>query len=175
MADQINAQQAPQNIDNTELLEAIAAMRENFNQETQNKVINLTMRSAFFVPANISKTTELVEGKDKKLEFQDRSKAQFILINNQERGTFFPAFTDIEKMKAFFKDQNYRPFAMKFPDLATLTERTDTVNGFIIDPGSTNLPYSKEMLNGIKSAIIAQKEKLQKAQGEAPEGGSTEG
>lgn len=172
MAEQINISKSQQQIDNTELLEAIAAMRANFNQETQNKVINITLRSAFFVPGQISKTTELVEGQDKKLEFQDRSKAQFILINNEQRGTFFPAFTDIELMNEFFKEQQVRPFAMKFADLATLTERTETVTGFIINPGTDRLPYTKEMLNGIKSAILAQKEKMKQAAEQASDSGT---
>lgn len=42
-------------IRNDELLEAIDAMRADFNVQTQSKVINLALRGTYVVPAIINK------------------------------------------------------------------------------------------------------------------------
>ncbi|MBR6101613.1 MAG: SseB family protein [Ruminococcus sp.] len=154
------AEQNTVEIDNTELVEAIAAMRENFVPETQNKVINLTIKSSFYIPAMMSKSTELVQNAQKKLEFQEKPKAQFMLINHPEKGTFFPAFTDLDLLRDFIKEQqgSFRPFAMRFADLAAITEQTEQASGFIINPNRERLPYTKEMLAGIKNVLIKAKE-----------------
>lgn len=155
-------------IDNTALVEAIAAMRANFKPETQNKVINLTLKASFFIPATMTKNTELVANAQNKLEFKDKNTTKFMLIENPEKGKYFPCFTDLELLKSFVEKHqgNFRPFAMKFADLATITEMTADVNGFIINPNREGLPYTKEMLAGIKSVLMQQKAKVNAAQSE---------
>ena len=160
------------NIDNTELVEAIKAMRADFKSETQNKVINLALRATFFVPAVMNKKTELVEGADKRMKFEDQQTARFLLVTNPDKGTYFPAFTDRELLKDFPSEQPFQAFAMKFPDLANLTERTPTVNGFIINPNTEKLPFTKEILGGIKQVIADARKKAQAAgTAESTEGG----
>lgn len=156
-------------IDNTELLEAIRDMRAEFNAEKQNKVINLALRGTFFVPAVFGKDTELVEDKDHKVRFEDKQTAKFLLITNKEKQSFFPAFTDIEAIKTFKTEQKFQAFAMKFADLANLTEKTPKVSGFVLNPNSENLPFTKEMLDSIKKVLIeaTARAKEQKAAAEA--------
>ena len=75
-------------------------------------------------------------------------------------------------MKNTTKDgEDYKLVSMKFADIATLTEQTPSVNGFVINPMSTNLPYTKDMLQSIKQTLIeARNKKLQEegAAGAAP-------
>ncbi|MBO5447686.1 MAG: SseB family protein [Ruminococcus sp.] len=164
-------QNTTKKIDNTALVEAIKEMRENFCPETQNKVINAALRCTFLVPAVLEKKQELVADADNHVKFQDKQSAKFILINHKERGSFFPVFTDpveIGKLKA---DQPFRHFAMKFADIAGLTENTPNVNGFIVNPFNQNLPFTKEMLASIKQTLIRVKQEREAAakaaQGEA--------
>jgi hypothetical protein len=150
-------------VDNTKLVEAIKEMRKDFTPENQNKVINLALRSTFLVPAILEKNTELVADADNHVKFQDKQKAKFILINHKERGSYFPAFTDNEAVKTLKTDQKFVPFAMKFADIAALTEHTPNVNGFVIDPFGLNLPFTKEILESIKQTLMRVKKEKEAA------------
>lgn len=82
--------QKPNFDNNPKLIEAIAEMRKNFCAETQNKVINTALACTFLVPAMVEKTTELVADAENHVNFEDKSKAKFILLNNNKtNGTFF--------------------------------------------------------------------------------------
>lgn len=154
-------------MDNTEFVEAIRAMRADFNAESQNKVVNLALHATFLVPAITEKKTELVKGADDRMKFEDKPTIKFLLISNPERGTFFPVYTDMELLKGFKTDRKFQAVAMKFSDIANLTEQTPTVNGFIVNPDTEKLPFTKEILNGIKQSIITAREKAKarKAEG----------
>ncbi|MBO4865507.1 MAG: SseB family protein [Ruminococcus sp.] len=152
-------------IDNTALVEAINDMRKAFSADTQNKVINTALRSTFLVPAIIEKGQELVADQNNHVQFKDKQEAKFMLVNKpirDEQGnqtgsvSFFPVFTDAEELKKLNTDQLYRPFAMKFSDIAYLTESTPNVEGFVINPFTKehNLPFTKPMLESIKQTLI---------------------
>lgn len=161
-------------VDNTALVEAIEEMRKNFTPETQNKVINIALRSTFLVPAVIEKNTELVADADNHVKFQDKQKAKFVLINHKEKGSYFPVFTDPGALKQLKTEQPYRPFAMKFADIAGLTENTPNVNGFVINPFGLNLPFTKEILASIKQTLIRVKQERAEAAKAAEAGEKTE-
>lgn len=152
-------------IDNTALVEAINDMRKAFSADTQNKVINTALRSTFLVPAIIEKGQELVADQNNHVQFKDKQEAKFMLVNKpirDEQGnqtgsvSFFPVFTDAEELKKLNTDQLYRPFAMKFSDIAYLTESTPNVEGFVINPFTKehNLPFTKPMMESIKQTLI---------------------
>ena len=168
MAEQTSAKES-----NAALIAAIEEMRKVFKPETQNKVINLALRATFIVPALIEKNTELVADEENHVKFEDKQKAKFILVNHKERGAFFPVFTDPEEAEKLKTEQPHQTFAMKFADIATLTERTPNVNGFVINPFHQNLPFTKEMLESIKQTLIKIKEAQEAKQAEnAGEGDS---
>jgi hypothetical protein len=169
MADNIEMQGtiSKSDIKNEELIKAINDMRENFNPDTQNRVINLALRAVFLVPAVVEKGQELVADENNRVQFQDKHTAKFLLINHKERGAYFPAFTSDEELKKMDTDQKFRPFAMKFSDLAGLTENTPNVKGFVINPFHENLPFTKGMLESIKQTLI--KYRQAKENGEVPD------
>lgn len=153
-------------VDNSALVEAIAEMRKDFNAETQNKVINLALKSTFLVPAFINKNTQLVADENNNVKFEDKPQAKFLLITHKEKGTFFPAFTDAEELSKFKTEQKFQGFAMRFGDIAALTEKTPNVKGFVINPMNQNLPFTKDMLESIKQTILKVKEARAKAEAE---------
>ena len=175
-------------IRNDELLEAVKDMRDAYKRmhdagsddrtevnAANSKVINLTLHSTFLVPAIISKNTQLVQDKENHLKFEEKPQARFMLVKHPQNGTFIPVFThkeEYEGVKNTTKDgEDYKLVSMKFADIATLTEQTPSVNGFVINPMSTNLPYTKDMLQSIKQTLIdARNKKLQEegAAGAAP-------
>lgn len=152
-------------VENPKLIEAIGEMRKDFGPDTQNKVINMALRGTFLVPAIIEKNQELVADENNHVSFQDKQTAKFLLVNKptrdqdgNETGTvaYFPAFTDEEELKKLVTEQQYRPFAMKFSDIANLTENTPNVDGFVLNPFNKdhNLPFTKPMLESIKQTLI---------------------
>lgn len=155
---------------NPELVEAIAEMRKDFNQDTQNKVINLALRSTFLVPAIINKNTQLVADAENHVKFEDKPQAKFLLITHKEKGTFFPVFTDGDEIAKFKAEQKFQGFAMKFADIAALTEKTPNVNGFVINPMHENLPFTKEMLESIKQTLIRVRKEHEEAAKNAENG-----
>ncbi len=163
-------------IKNDALIEAVAQMREDFNQQTQNKVINTALRCEFLVPANISRNTQLVQDKDNHLKFQDKPQARFMLIKHKTNGTFFPVFTDKEQFDKLEKKEEFSAVKMKFADIAALTEQSPAVVGFVIDPMGINLPFTKEMLASIRKTLQAARERQAAAQNaDAPSITVTEG
>ncbi|MGN0633114.1 MAG: SseB family protein [Oscillospiraceae bacterium] len=157
---------------NDELLEAVKEMRADFNTETQSKVINLALRGTFLVPAVVTKNTQLVADKDNHLKFQDKPQAKFMLIKHKTQGTFFPVFTDEDEaakmnIEANAEGEQFSRVKMKFTDIATLTEQTPSVAGFVINPASTNLPFPKGMLDAIKKTLIEARNKRQAEQAAA--------
>ena len=142
--------QKPNFDNNPKLIEAIAEMRKNFCADTQNKVINTALACTFLVPAMVEKTTELVADAENHVNFEDKSKAKFILLNNNKtNGTFFPVFTSPEEAQKLQYDKPFQSFAMRFQDIAALTQ---------------------EMLESIKQTLI-RVAKERKAAREAAENG----
>lgn len=64
-------------------------------------------------------------------------------------------------MSRFKSEESFQGFAMKFPDLAMLTEQTPNVNGFVINPLNQNLPISKDLLANIKQTLIKARQEME--------------
>lgn len=167
MANNINVEELnPKKLTNPELVEAMEEMRKNSNQDTQNKVINIVLRSTFLIPCTVNKDAQLIADEDNHVHFDERPQVKFLLVTHPQMGTFFPVFTDEEELKTFRSEKPYKGFAMKFSDLATLTEQTPSVKGFVINPMHQNLPFTKELLAIVKEAIAKAKKEL-KEKGES--------
>ena len=183
---QISGQVTNEKIENPKLTEAIDEMKSNFNQDTQNKVINMALRATFLVPTIIEQNQELVADENNHVSFQDKQTAKFLLVNKpardkdgNETGTisYFPVFTDMDELHKLNTDQHYRAFAMKFSDIANLTENTPNVDGFVLNPFNKghNLPFTKPMLASIKQTLIKYKQDKEAAAKAAAENGESEG
>ena len=155
-------------IRNDALIEAIAEMRKEFNQQTQSRVINEALKCTYLVPAVIKQNTQLKADKDNHLKFEDRPQARFMLIKNNKDQTFFPVFTDQEEFEKMSNEQGFQTVKMKFADVATLTEQSGAnIMGFVINPMSHNLPFTKDMLASIKQTLMEAKAKRDAAAAEA--------
>lgn len=170
MAENNNTNNTP--VRNDELIEAVKEMRDAYQvfkaeetdenrkklMDANNRIINITLKATFLVPAVIQQNTQLVQDKQNHLKFQDKPQARFMLVKHKENGTFFPVFTDMDEFKKLENKEGFKAVNMKFSDVATLTEQTPSVNGFVINPVSTNLPFSKDMLSTIKQTLIKARE-----------------
>lgn len=165
----MNIEKAVEKISNPELVEAIEAMRKDFTPENQNKVLNYALQATFLVPCVVTEDTQLVAEADNHVHFEEKPQVKFLLIQHPDKGTFFPAFTDSSELVKFISEQEYQPFGMKFTDLATLTEQTPTVAGFVLNPYSHNLPFTKELLSDMREALMKVREKLKAKENEKPD------
>lgn len=153
----------PDQIDNSELVSAIKDMRADFKPETQNRVINLALRSTFFLPGIYKKQgTGLVQGSDGKVSFEKTPEQRtFLMIKNEQRGTFFPAFTSREECLRFKSDKEFVVFAMNFATLNKIckdaVDQGHQINGFVINPYSEALPFTNEILQNIRDYFTKQK------------------
>lgn len=155
-------------IRNDELLAAVDEMRDAYRTDRENstdetkaaivaansKVINITLRCTFLVPAIINRNTQLVQDSSNHLKFEEKPQARFMLVKHKTNGNFFPIFTDADEFKKLENKEGFRGVNMKFADIATLTEQTPNVVGFVINPMSTNLPFTKDMLASIKQTLM---------------------
>lgn len=156
-----------QDLENKTLIDAIAEMRKNFNVETQNKVLNAAILAEYYVPAMLSKKQQIVADAQNKIEFQEQPQATFLFITNERGETYVPAFTSQEQARKFRSEEKYQLFSMKFPDLAGFTEKVPNVTGFIINPDSEALPFTKNILNAIKEEIAKKNAALKAAEEKA--------
>ena len=104
-------------------------------------------------------------------EFEEKPKARFLLIKKQSKDgeagdTYFPAFTDADELAKFKSNEPYQRVKMKFGDLAMLVEQVPTIKGFVINPMSHNLPFTRDMLDGIKKVLIKRRNAMQAANAE---------
>lgn len=153
-------------IDNSELIEAIEAMKKNFNNETQNRVLNTVLHCEFLVPAVLSHKQQIVADAQNKVEFQDQPQATFLFVTNGNGVTYVPAFTDKEQAARFRTEQSFRLFAMHFADLASFTENLEQVQGFLINPDDQALPFTKAILAEIKAELAKHKAKREQSSAE---------
>ena len=157
----MNIEKAVEKVSNPELVKAIEEMREEFTPEKQNNVLNYALRATFLMPCVVMEDTQLVAEADNHVHFEDKPQVKFLLIQNQDKKTFFPAFTDSSELVKFISEQEYQPFGMKFTDLATLTEQNPSVDGFVVNPYSHNLPFTKELLADMKAALMNYRQKME--------------
>lgn len=147
-------------VTNPQLIEAIKAMRKDPNEKTQNEVINIALRCTFLIPAIVDTKERIVADENNHVQFDKTPQAKFLLINHPKLGTFIPAFTDDNELSKFKSDEKFQTVAMKFNQVASLTEQMPNLNGFVVNPLSDPLPFTKDLLNTILKQIIEQNKKL---------------
>ena len=128
-------------VDNTPLKKAIEAMRANYSDETRNEVVTKAVfDSTFFVPAQFDNTTELMTDENDRLEFNERPKAQFILIESPDGDKFIPA------------------------DIVGVLESQSYLQGFVVDPSGYNLPFPTPFVMAIKQKLVEEMDRIENQQ-----------
>lgn len=154
-------------VDNTPLKKAIEAMRANYSDETRNEVVTKAVfDSTFFVPAQFDNTTELMTDENDRLEFNERPKAQFILIESPDGDKFIPAFTSHDGVIAFREEQKIpcEAFLMTFADIVGVLESQSYLQGFVVDPSGYNLPFPTPFVMAIKQKLVEEMDRIENQQ-----------
>lgn len=133
----------PTTITNEPLVQAIATMKANLNEQTQNVMINAMVRARFIVPV---KYEEPVEG-------QQGQRVTFTLVENTDKQKFFMAFTDVEELNRYAKGEEIQTTIMMFDNLASLMiDHNAQVEGFVVNPYNPehNLIFPRKIVESIK-------------------------
>ena len=147
-------------VTNSQLIEAIKKMRAEPNDKTQNEVINIALRSTFLVPAIVDRSERIIADENNQVQFDKTPQAKFLLINHPKLGSFIPAFTDADEISKFKSDEKFQAVVMRFNQVASLTEQMPNLNGFVVNPLSDPLPFTKDLLDTILKQIIEQNKKM---------------
>lgn len=142
-------------VTNPELLEAIAAMKNDGSSENLDHVINEVMRANFLSPVIITPLPE-PDG-DGKTVLKEETTISFHMITDNADNSYFPAFTDWDELRKWNKEENVQTLISSFDDYAAMIlDKSGPCEGFVINPFGTNIPFSRAMIESLKN----QKEKM---------------
>lgn len=141
----------PKKIENPQLLEAIVNMQEDNNPETVNEMINCLMKAQLITPANISKPTNVAKNNGTGTVMQQETQVQFMLIENQNKEKFFPAFTDREEKNKWDIAKDKQEMIMTFDSFYQVLSAPEcNINGFVINPFGRSVAFPKPMVISLK-------------------------
>lgn len=141
----------PKKIENPQLLEAIVNMQEDNNPQTVNEMINCLMKAQLITPAKISKPTPVAKNNGTGTVMQQETQVQFLLIENQNKEKFFPAFTDREEKDKWEMSKGQQEMIMTFDSFYQVLSAPEcNINGFVINPFGRSVAFPKAMVMSLK-------------------------
>lgn len=150
---------------NEELVAAMNALREKENSETQNKFIGAAIKAKYFAPVDVLNSDGTPVTGSGKMEIPKDAKFNFRMLINAKGEKFFPLFTDIQEFQKWNKAEQIKSIVVVFPQMADLVSKKPETNGFVINPMSQNLIFTKEILDSILKNI---RENMMKQPANAP-------
>lgn len=154
---------------NEELVAAMDAIKQNENKETQAAFVSTAVKSRYFAPVDVLNADGTPLTGNGKMEIPKDAKFNFKLVKNAKDEQFFPLFTDITEFQKWNKNEKINTIVVVFPQMADLVSKKPEVNGFVINPMSQNLIFTREILDAMLNNI---KENMQKAKAAQAESGA---
>lgn len=159
---------------NEELVAAMNAIRENENKETQGAFLNCAIKAKYFAPVDVMDADGNPIVGNGKMEIPKDAKFNFKMIVNSKGEQFFPLFTDIQEFKKWNKEDQIKSIVVVFPQMADLVSKKPETMGFVLNPMTQNLIFTREildnMLKNIRENIAAQKASAPASEGTAENG-----
>lgn len=143
------------------LLGCIELMRDADTPEHRQMFADELGKSLFLAPAIVEPAP--VEDEEGNLKLQPESRIQFPMLGTADGKKLYMAFTDKKEYDAWQEqNQKFPMFTLNIQDYANMLLRKDPfgnpypVIGVVINPMSTNLVVSREMLGSIMAMKMAQ-------------------
>lgn len=140
-------------LNNDELLQAVAKMREDATQENQSHVLDIMVEAQYLAPVSITPEPETEGGVMINIELPPDAQIRFHMIENASGERFFLAFSSFEEMAKWRQNANMQTIIVSFDDYAGMLQRAKedaSIAGFVIDPFGMNLIFGKEQTLSIK-------------------------
>lgn len=138
---------------NPALMLAISRMKENYNPDTQSKMVEEAMNARFLVPCMMQFKPGTEEEQRRGPE---NTMVNFRMIKDPDGRLFFMVFTDMDELQKWEDNAKQNVMILGFDNLAAMVanEKSNT-HGFVINPSSSNVVFRKEAIRN----IIASREK----------------
>ena len=138
---------------NDELVATMNAVKANETKETQSAFVTAAIKAKYFTPVDIIDATGAPLEGSGKIEIPKDAKFNFKLLKNQKGEQFFPLFTDINEYQKWNKSDKIKAIVVTFPQMADLVSKQPNTSGFVINPMSQNMIFTRELLDNLLKAI----------------------
>ncbi len=142
-------------IENPALVYAMYEMKDKKTKEAEAKFITELRRATFITPAVVE-----VKGEDGEFRIAENSsqkgdtRIQFMMLQNDKKERFLPAFTSMEEVRKWRKEERFQTVVCKFDQYINIVASDpEGPKGLAIDPYGSNILLSRELLEGLKKAI----------------------
>ncbi len=148
-------------VSNPMFLGCVELMREEDTQEHREMFADELAKALFVAPAIVK--PEPIEDEEGNLKLAPESQIQFPMLSTTDGRKLYMAFTDCKEYEAWeAQNQKFPMFTLNVHDYANMLLRRDPfgnpypVTGIVINPLSTNLIVTKELLGTIMARKLAQ-------------------
>lgn len=145
-------------IENPALVYAMYEMKDKKTKESEGKFISELRKATFITPAIVE-----VKGEDGEFKVADSSsergdtRIQFMMLTTESGARFLPAFTSMDEVRKWRKEEKLQTVVCHFDQYINIvTSDPEGPSGIAIDPFGSNILLSRELLQGLKSALEAQ-------------------
>lgn len=132
-------------ITNPMLVGAIELMKSNSTSEHRKMVIEEMLHARFLSPVVITPTPVLDENGISKVD--PNAKISVPMLTAPDGKHFFMAFTDIEELQKWKKEEGQQIFGFSFADYVKMVRNAqESCHGFVLNPYSHNLVLTRDMI-----------------------------
>lgn len=146
-------------IKNPMLVGMIELMKADDTPEHREMFVKEVLKSTFVSPVEITPPPVADENGVKRIAAG--SQVSFPLIQSREGKKYFMAFTDLEELKQYQKEDNPNVFALKFDDYVSMLLKADDAGrmseavGVVINPMSSNIILVKDVIANMMLTKLA--------------------
>lgn len=138
---EIKQSQAP--ITNPALVQAMEAMKQERNPQTESAFVNNLKAGRFLVPADIDTVQAAQANPDGTVELKDQQQIKFVLFSSAEGQKYFPLFTDASEVAKWPEKDKHKLAAITFVDLCHFFKREQNrpqdIEGIVVNPYAQNI------------------------------------
>ena len=138
-------------IDNSVLNELLAQRRtmdkndrNTVNELSERLATEIVMNAALLGLVNFSK--EPVKDKNGELSIEKGTNMNFMLVDSEKQGKYFPVFTDRQAIEKWGGVKNFYTVQVGFENLAGLILTGDTCDGMVLNVGTDNLVIERSVI-----------------------------
>lgn len=145
-------------IENPALVYAMFEMKEKKTRESEAKFIEELKKATFISPAIVE-----IKGEDGEYKLAENSEVKgetrinFMMLQSAEGGTYLPAFTSMEQLRMWRKEDKIQTLVCGFEHYVNVLGAGENAEnapqGLAIDPFGSNILLSRELLAGLKKVI----------------------
>lgn len=145
-------------IENPALVYAMYEMKDKKTKEAEAKFISELRKATFITPAIVE-----IKGADGEFKVAASSaergdtRIQFMMLTTESGSKFLPAFTSMDEVRKWRKEEKLQTVICNFDQyINIITSDPEGPAGVAVDPFGSNLLLSRELLQGLKTALEAQ-------------------